>query len=592
MFDGKRSHRGRLLTIAVALVSAMVGAFGLTSASATANPAAAPVGNVTSTAEATVTVTHLEAGVEGTAYQYMRVNWDDTVGQPGVPEYLFEKMVADWMRKNKDFKDYIDDKDGPTVTFRKLNSADTRVFSDRLLAAIVKGEVKLSPPQNPQRAAVSSGSDDSDNAQLSFRLPMGAYLIGLSNGVSRVYQPVGTYIRPRYDEAARSYRLEVGNIDGTPSDTNFDAKSKEITSTKTVNTKKKTHSQIGETLNFQVTTPIPHYPDGALNKKFGVQDHPHPGLTVAMGSIEVRIEGEQAPLVLNEHYTTDTLDAATDGKRGLGFRVEFNADQYEKKLAAAGKAGKKLTVTYTGTLNGKAPIQGGTHNRAQPLIPTNIYDFASGYTDPLPRPAVTTVYTYGIRFTKVDSQNRNNGLKGATFKLYKGKNGATEVNVGEKTTGAVAGKGTGVATGAYVVQAGSGGSTPIISGENGQLQIDGLGAGVYRLQEIKAPGGGYALPNKPIVIEIKDEQTEGESGDKSAEPDGVPDSTSRIDGNRATVGTDNRLIYTFTNRKADFKLPETGAIGAVIFGVLGVALVAASVTLVVVHRRRKAKRSS
>ncbi|NMN01995.1 SpaH/EbpB family LPXTG-anchored major pilin [Bifidobacterium panos] len=615
MFDGKRSHRGRLLPIVVVLVAAMVGAFGSASTLATANPAAAPAGNVTSATTAALKVTHLEDGVEATAYRYMSVNWDDTVHQPRTPQYLFDTEVAKWLREQTGFKNYISTDGGPTDSFRTLNSADMRDFSDRLLAAIARGTVNVATLQVDQQTAASVGSDGSDNAQLTFHLPMGGYLIGFSNGVSRVYQPIGTYIRPRYDEATKRYQLEVENIDGTPSDTEFDAKSKEITSTKTVNTKKKTHSQIGDVLDFLVTTPIPHYPDGALNKKFGVQDHPYRGLTINPSSIRVQIEGEEAPLDPDTHYSVRAVDAGADDKRGTGFKVEFTNDQYENRLADAGRQAKKLTVTYKGTLNRDAPIKGGTHNYAQPLIPKNIYNPTVGYTDPLPRPAVTTVYTYGIRFTKADSQNENNGLKGATFKLYRGKSGNTEVSVGEKITDAGSEENAGsegdagsepkagATAGMYVVQSGPSGSATLTSGENGLLQIDGLGAGTYRLQEVKAPNGGYTLPYKPIVIEIKDEQAngDGESGDKGdqsepAEPDGVPDSTSKIGGKTATVDSaDNRLIYTFTNRKADFNLPETGAIGAVIFGVLGVALVATSVTLVVVHRRRrkgKGKRSS
>ena len=585
MFDGKRSHRGCLLAVAAALVAAMVGAFALTSASATANPAAVPVGKVTSMAKAMVTVTHLEVGMEGTAYQYMKVNWNDTANQPGTPEYLFNDEVAGWLKKNKDFKDYIDDEGGPTVAFRELNSAAMRGFCDQLLAAIARNQVNLTAHQAVGRAAASSGSADSDNAQLSFHLPMGGYVIGLSNGVSRVYQPVGAYIRPRYDEAARGYRLEVGDVDGTASDTDFDAKSKEITSTKTVNTKKKVHSQIGDTLNFEVTTPIPHYPDGALNKKFGVQDHPHPGLTIDTSSIEVRIDGEK--LTQGADYTMGTLDAATDGKRGPGFKVEFNTDQYRRKLAEAGKKGRKLTVAYKGMLNRAAPIAGGADNRAQPLIMTNNYSPEGKYTDPLPRPALTTVYTYGVRLTKVDSRYTSKKLQGAQFRLYRaGEGGGGEVRVQPKPDGA--------ATGMYVVEAGAAdGGAPITTGENGLLQIDGLGAGVYTLQEVKAPDGGYALPNRPIEIEIKDEQTEGEFGGKSNEPDGKPDKTSKIGGRFATLdSSDNRLTHILTNRKADFSLPETGALGAVIFGVIGVALVATSVVFAVIHRcRRKAKRS-
>ena len=95
MFDGKRCHRS-LLAVVLALVVAMTGAFGSVSMRATAEPAGAPL---TSNSTTTLTVTDVETGVSGTAYQYMEVNWDNGVHQPNTPEYVFNTQVADWMRK-------------------------------------------------------------------------------------------------------------------------------------------------------------------------------------------------------------------------------------------------------------------------------------------------------------------------------------------------------------------------------------------------------------------------------------------------------------------------------------------------------------
>ena len=450
-------------------------------------------------------------------------------------------------------------------------------FSDALLAAIARNEIELKGEQNIDEL----GSDGGGSASIGFRLPMGAYLVRLSNGGTRVYQPISTRIAPKWTDAG--YKLEVDNVDGAAGD-KAEAKSKEITSTKTVNGKKKIHSQIGDTLNFRVETPIPNYPEDTPNKKFGVQDHPHPGLTIKTDSITVQIEdGEK--LTRDADYSTDTLDANPGSKRGKGVKIEFDDDRYKSKLAAAGKKGKKLILTYTGELNGEAPITGGTENKAQPLILNDNYDSSGKYTN-LGRPDVTTIYTYGIKITKKDRKDGTK-LQGAEFKLYrKGKNGAeaeTEVKVKKKSAGA-----TTDATGMYIVQSGSGGSSTIISGKDGLIQIDGLGAGTYTLEETKAPDGGYALPNKPLMIHIYDRKANDkpDGSDGSDEPDGKPDSTSKIGGKAATLGSDNRLTYDLMNKKANFRLPKTGEIGAVVFGVLGMVLVAVSVALVVGYRRR------
>ena len=424
---------------------------------------------------------------------------------------------------------------------------------------------------------------------------MGGYLIALSNGIDRVYQPIGTFVIPKW--TSTGYELEVDQVSGAPG-SRIDAKSKKITSTKTVTgkgksnkTKTKITSQIGDNLNFMIKTPIPNYPAKAANKKFSVQDHPDLGLTINTDSIKVKIEnGEE---IESKDYSMSDLEANAGNKHGKGFKVEFDQDQY-KKLAEAGKKGKNLNliVTYSGTLNGKAPISGGTKNSAHPLIPKNLYESGAGYT--FPSPAITEIYTYGIKITKIGKagkgSDKSTKLSGAEFKLYRKsfeKNGDAAVKV--KKADAVAGTDS-AATGKYIVDLG--GSETITSGPEGLVQIDGLGAGTYILKETRAPGG-YVLPADPIAIVIKDNDLDGVPDTGNVGNSASKTAVSTIGGKSVTVDSnDNRLVYTLTNKKANFKLPKTGAIGAVIFGVVGVALIITSAALVVVHRRRKTKRSS
>ena len=93
MVEGKQCHRG-LLPVVVALVVAMAGAFGLASTSATADSA-----ETLDKKQVELKVTGIESGVTGTAYKYMKVNWDNSAGQPGTPQYLFEDGMRDWMEK-------------------------------------------------------------------------------------------------------------------------------------------------------------------------------------------------------------------------------------------------------------------------------------------------------------------------------------------------------------------------------------------------------------------------------------------------------------------------------------------------------------
>ena len=490
-----------------------------------------------------------------------------------------------------------------------MDSSERPDFFDQLLAVIVQGKITVLAQQQDVEA---SGSGD--NAEINFSLPPGCYVIKLSNGSSHVYGPVTACVWPTKDEAG-GRKLQIRNdigIDPTAV-SSVNAKGKKITSTKTVDKGHKTHRQIGDmnSLTYEIKTPIPQYPTHAINKRFGVQDHPDLGLTIIPSSITVQIEGHEEALSKGDDYLEDVV--AADNNRDTGFKVEFSTSQYGDKLANAAMTGNSLIVRYSGKLNDKASTKDGTHNRAHPLIAKDNYNpdpNVAEYADSPSAPASTTVYTYGVHLTKVDSQNKDLKLPGAKFKLYKGKNDSTEVYVKEKTSGM------------YIVQADSGGSSTITSGPDGVVQIDGLDtAATYILKETKAPDG-YKPLTESIEIVIRDEKVEDEDGcdiddfyfdskvthvieqprpsdelvggDHPSEPNGIPDSDSMIGGKPVVrLDRENRLMYELENNKIelDFTLPKTGAMGTAVFSAFGVALVAVSVALVIV-RRRKDKQSS
>ncbi|NMN01993.1 isopeptide-forming domain-containing fimbrial protein [Bifidobacterium panos] len=560
MFERRRFRRGCLLPIVVALVAAMICAFGSASTSATAEPE-----------KITLKVTNVEAGVKGTAYKYMDVNLE---GGSTEPVEKFGLQVTDVVKRN--FEHYIDSEGKPTEQFKGMDADGRNAFSDKLLAVITNQGITL-----PSEAVVASVVASGDGDGISFHLPMGGYVIKLTNGSSHLYDPIFAYIWPQDGTLTVRKDFDQSAL------ASIGAKSQEITSKKTVgddDNKTKTHSQIGDIVRFQVKTPIPKYPANATNKYFGVQDHPDPGLSIRLESIKVQIEGEQTAFDKNsKDYSTDSVGADPGDAGGEGFRVEFDTEQYRSKLSEAAMLDKKLIVKYEGKLDEKASIKGGngTQNHAHPLIVKDNYDpeldLNNKYTNPPDAPAFTTIYTYGVKLTKMDSQTEAE-LPGTQFELHKND---SKVHVKQKGEGM------------YIVQeAGPGGiTTTITSGKNGLVQIDGLNAGVtYTLKETKSledydPAG-------PVTIEIKD-------GDPD-EPDGIPDlNSSMIGGNPVTAALeDNRLTYTLTNTKKrppeeqfDFTLPKTGAMGTAVFSAFGVALVAAGVALVIV-RRRKDKQSS
>ncbi len=96
MFEAKRCHRG-VLPVAVALVMAIAAAFGLASTSVADDAKPDPM-KYLNERKVTLTVTDVEEGVTGTAYQYVYPNWDTNDNVPLDPQYLFEAQVAKWMK--------------------------------------------------------------------------------------------------------------------------------------------------------------------------------------------------------------------------------------------------------------------------------------------------------------------------------------------------------------------------------------------------------------------------------------------------------------------------------------------------------------
>ena len=585
MFDGRRSRRGCLLPVAVALVVAMVCAFGSASTSATAE--------TEETRVTTLKVTNVEKSVTGTAYKYMDVKGKGD--QTNQPEQHFDSQVVSVIQNDFKGKNYVERGDQPTNDFRaETDSEERSAFADKLLSLVSHKSIELTA-----YASNTATSGAGDDTEISFTLPMGGYVIKLTNGSGCIYDPIlaDVWLNPNGNFQIRA------NLDLSPVGT-INAKGQKITSTKTVGAegKQKTHRQIGDAekaLTYKLEVLIPKYPANATNKKFGVQDYPDPGLTINPDSITVQIGEGGEKLTKSQHYSYDVVANHVanhaDTTRGTGFKIEFKDEKHIRKLAEAAGDQQKLTVTYTGTLNDKASIKGGTKNYAHPLIPKDSYnpngnkdfeDYADSPSGSLV--ASTTVYTYGVHLTKVDSGNKDKKLEGAQFKLYK--NGS-EVYVKQKTSGV---------TGMYVVQASSGGSSTITSNADGLVQIDGLDAGItYTLQETTPPAGYNVPADSMTKIMIRDEKAESGGSD---EPDGVPDTGSSTINDKSVELEDNRLTANIENTSAsqpspgpeefDFTLPKTGAMGTAVFSALGVTLVVTSIALVAVMRRRKSKRSS
>lgn len=316
-------------------------------------------------------------------------------------------------------------------------------------------------------------------------------------------------------------------------------------------------AKIGDTLTFTLTSTIPDM-SAYDTYTFNFKDTLSKGLTY--GDItSVTVEGVDAPLVKDTDYTVTTTTPAAAGNTLLTVGMtDFKNKQQTN-------AGKKITVTYTATLNENAVVGGaGNVNSATIQYSNDPSSTGTGESEP----DKVRVFTYGFTVDKYTGDNYNDAatrLAGAEFTLTaKGDTSAikfVQVNAGSATEDAVY----------RVAKAGetAGTTTTITTPANGKVVFQGLKNGEYTLTETKAPAGYNKLAS---ALGVK---VEGQN-------DGTDTTNATV---TITYNNDNGSNYDKTasngvipvQNKSGVVLPGTGGMGTIAFTVIGVLVIALGV---------------
>ena len=311
-----------------------------------------------------------------------------------------------------------------------------------------------------------------------------------------------------------------------------------------------TDAKIGDTLTFTLTSTIPDM-SAYDTYTFNFKDTLSKGLT--FGQVK-SVKVENVTLTENTDYTVTTPTASNNNTLTVAMK-DFKTKQQAN-------AGKKITVTYTATLNENAVVGGaGNVNSAKIQYSNNPSTNGTGESEP----SKVRVFTYGFTVDKYTGDKYDNAatrLAGAEFTLAP-KNGTAisfvQVTAGSATANAVY----------RVAKAGETGTTTITTPANGKVVFQGLENGEYTLTETEAPAGYNKLASA-IGVKV----------------DGRNDGTDNTDATvTITYNNDNGSSYNQTasngvipvRNKSGVTLPGTGGMGTIAFTVIGVLVIALGV---------------
>lgn len=308
-------------------------------------------------------------------------------------------------------------------------------------------------------------------------------------------------------------------------------------------------ASIGESIDYVITGTVPENIDDYNEYYYVFTDTLSAGLTYNDSpALTVKIGENDVTRYFYVNASKDNTTKETTLKVGMD-----NLLQLENLTPAIDiTKDTKIVINYSATLNEDAVIAEGGNDNEVVLDYSNDPNNSGTGTDEEPSTSPTeptpedptgntptqevTTYVTKLTITKVDGDNGNALLPGATFRI----------------------------TGEYIDE------TATVDGGSATLTFSGLGAGTYTLTETVTPDGYNTI--SPIEFTINFESN-----------------TLKFSSNNDAIVLDevnNVFTATIANYSGS-QLPSTGGIGTTIFYIVGGVLVVFAVVLLVTKKRMK-----
>ena len=347
---------------------------------------------------------------------------------------------------------------------------------------------------------------------------------------------------------ARHHDAILVNVPSTQSNPKVSMKSEYPTVQKTADGTQTTAAQMGDTVEFVLTTTVPDMTEYDVYQ-FAFKDLMSNGLTFVDGSLTIKVG--------DKNVKNDATHGYQFTKNGQNLTVSFanlNNDNTELADDTPIQAGDVITMTYQATINAQAVVGSLANTNTAYVEYSNDPSDATGATKGTSLHVTSSVYTYGIELHKYhDADTAENRLAGAVFELYKGSD-TTPLKLVATGTDVYR-----IATAEEIADTSVTKVTTVTTPASGIVTINGLDTGVYHLKETQAPTG-YNKLGSPVDITIS--ATNGVYGTPSYAVGTAAASTSNI------IGVENNNGSL---------LPMTGGSGTVILIAVGAGLIVGAV---------------
>ena len=423
----------------------------------------------------------------------------------------------------------------------KANAYVSKLTGDALIAFATKAsnwaQTKTNNIQADKTATVPTGATNNKYTATFTGLDYGYYVVAVPGATladaKKQYATLVSVDSPAVDTTIKGNLPTVDKkvqVDGTDKDA--------------------TDAEIGDTLTFTLTSTIPDM-SAYSTYTFNFKDTLSKGLTFGQ-VISVKV-GDTA-LTENTDYTVSTSKVSDNTLLTVAMQ-DFKAKQQAN-------AGKKITVTYTATLNKDAVVGGaGNVNSATIQYSNNPSTNGTGESEP----SKVRVFTYGFTVDKYTGKNYDDTatrLAGAEFTLApKDGSAISFVRVADSTTSNAVYR---------VAKSGETGATTIITTPaNGKVDFQGLKNGEYTLTETKAPAGYNKLASA-IGVKVNGQNN-------GTDTTGATVTITYYNDNGGTYNQTASNGVIPVQNKSGVVLPGTGGMGTIAFTVIGVLVIALGV---------------